>query len=182
MDYNNDTGLPSVTDILSPYVDRRWFKREHTDRGSACHDAMAAHVSFVPYFGRNWTPLWDPYIVSGKRWADDNIKKVLLCEKRLTDPGSHTGQLDLVAVLTSGLTALVDWKTSVATAKPWRFQLAAYQDLVEKHTDIKIDIRMSVRLRRELGRPALVNEYKDFDYDIGIFNCAKAVFNELGVK
>jgi hypothetical protein len=180
VDYNNDTGLPSVTDILSPYVDRRWFKKEHTDRGSACHDKMAAHVSFVPFFGQNWSPLWDPYIVSGKEWADANIKKVYLCEKRLSYPGSHTGQLDLVALLTSGLIAVVDWKTSVAESKTWKFQLAAYQDLVEKCTDIKIDTRIAVRLRRELGKKCLVNEYKDYAYDLGIFNCAKAVYNELG--
>jgi len=180
--YVNDTGLPSVTDILSPYVDRRWFKKIHLDRGNACHDAMAAHASLVPYFGNGFNPLWQPYVDSGKKWFDENVREVLMVEERLTLVGHYTGQLDLVAILNDNLTALIDWKTSKATAKTWRFQTAAYQNLVHLHPLIdnrKIDIRMTVRLRSDYDKPCLVNKYEHDEYDLNIFECAMAVHREL---
>lgn len=179
MGYKNDTGLPSVTKILSPYVDRRWFKKEHTDRGSACHDFMHAYALGLPYYGNNFNPLWKPYVESGKKWYDENVARVIMAEERLQIDGDYCGQLDLVIQMHSGLIALTDWKTSVAQSKTWKFQLAGYQYLVEVNKGIKIDVRISVRLRRDFGKDCLVNEYRNYEYDLGIFNCAKAVYKEL---
>jgi hypothetical protein len=179
MKYKNDTGLPSVTTILSPFIDTKWFKKEHTDRGSACHDAMLAHALCIPYYGRTFNPLWKPYVESGKKWFKENIKRVLLAEERLEIAGDYCGQPDLLAVLNSGLIALIDWKTSVSVAKYWRFQLGGYMPLIHANTDFRIDVRMSVRLRRDFGKPCLVNEYNDHEYDIGIFNCCNAAYREL---
>ena len=179
MEYVNTTGLPSVTKILSHYIDSRWFKKEHTNRGSACHDVMHAHALCIPYYGTNFNPLWKPYVDSGKKWFDENVKEVLLTEERFKIQSEYCGQPDLVAVLNSGLTALVDWKTSVAQSKTWKFQMAAYKELVEFNTNIKIDLRMSVRLRRDFDKPCLVNQYDNHEYDLGIFKCAHACYKEL---
>ncbi len=179
MEYINQTGLPSVTDILSSWIDKRWFKDVHRERGGACHDAMAAHALFVPYFGKTFNPLWEPYIISGKEWFKENVKEVLLVEQRFEIDGDYCGQPDLVCTLHSGLTALVDWKTAVAQGKYWRFQLAAYQKLIEMNTDLIIDIRISVRLRREYDKSCLINIHKNHGYDLNIFDCAKAVYGEL---
>jgi hypothetical protein len=174
VEYSNTTGLPSVTDILTPWIDKRWFKDYHSKRGQSAHDFMACYALDLPFLGKGFNPLWKSYIESGQKWFDDNIKKVLLVEERF-QVGDYCGQPDLVAILNSGVTALVDWKTSVAEAKYWKFQTAAYQNLIERNTTIKIDVRICVRLRKDFGRPALVNKYKNYEYDLGIFNCAKAV-------
>jgi len=179
MGYKNNTGLPSVTDILSPYVDRRWFKKEHTERGSAAHDVMHAHALGIPYYGKNWNPLWNPYAVSGKKWFDENVDRVILAEERMQIDGEYCGQFDLVAVLKSGIVGLIDWKTSIAQAKFWKFQSAGYIQLIHSRTDVQVDVRLSVRLRRDFDKDCLVNQYNNHEYDIGIFNCCHAAYKEL---
>jgi len=183
MPYVNDTGLPSVTDILGGWIDRSWFKDHHGERGDEVHDVMAAHAMCLPHFGNNFNPLWEPYIESGKKWFDDNIKEVILVEHRLSIPNLYTGQLDLFAILTDDRSAIVDWKTSKSEGRTWRFQEAGYQDLVEHNKLGKPDVRLSVRLRHEYGRPVLVNEYKaeDYEYDLGIFKCSHACYREMNM-
>lgn len=172
MEYVNDTGLPSVTDILNCYIDTRWFRKEHTDRGSGCHDWMACYALGLPHIGKVWNPLWNSYAESGKKWFDQNVKDVLMVEKRLKIDGLYTGQLDLVAILVDKRTALVDWKTSQAKAKTWKGQTAAYQNLVQENAGIDIDVRVSVRLRSEFQKRALDNYYTDFQKDLNNFNGA----------
>lgn len=179
MEYSNTTGLPSVTDILTVWIDKQWFKEHHQRRGQSCHDYMACYALDLPFLGRGFNPLWEPYIRSGREWFDKNIKKVIIVEERFQIDGDYCGQEDLVAELTTGKVALIDWKTSIAEAKYWKFQTAGYQNLIERKTQIRIDTRICVRLRKEYGREALVNEYKNYEYDLGIFNCAKAVYSAL---
>ena len=81
--YVNDTGLPSVTTIINPYIDTQWFKKEHTDRGSAVHDACEAHLKSL------WImPLpsdYQPYFDSFRRWIDLVLDRVVMVEERLID-------------------------------------------------------------------------------------------------
>lgn len=171
MEYVNDTGLPSVTDILNCYIDTRWFKKEHTDRGSWAHDGMACYANSLPFI-KTGHPLWNSYLESGKEWFDQNVREVLLVETRLSNPGLYTGQPDLVCVLIDGRIALVDWKTSQAIAKIWKGQTAAYKCLVETQCGMSIDTRVSVRLRKDFGRQALAKFYNDHDEDLNTFNGA----------
>jgi hypothetical protein len=169
LEYSNETGLPSVTDIMSPYIDKRWFKDIHRQRGQGCHDYMACYALELPFLGKGFNPLWKPYIESGKKWFDDNVKEVLRVEERF-QVVDFCGQPDLICILKNGKVALVDWKTAVAAAKYWNYQTAAYADLIERNTDIRIDIRMCVRLRKEYGYPALKNEYRHLRTNILITN------------
>ena len=177
MQYVNDTGLPSVTDILKPWIDTRWYRPEHLKRGEASHDVMACHALGVPYL-KQFNPLWQAYIDTGRRWFDKNIKEVILVEKRFVSLEGFTGQQDLAAILKDTRTAIVDWKTSQAEQKYWKFQEAGYW-ILDWEQRIEIDTRLAVRLRDDYKKGCLVNEYTDSSYDLSKFRDAKNLYMEM---
>ena len=168
MAYENSTGLPSVTEILSPYISSEWFTEVSRNRGDAVHSACSAYLQglFIPPLA----PEHQPYFDSARRWIDSAVDRVILAEERLVDPvRGYCGKPDLIAVLRGDeCTALVDFKTGQATAPAWRLQIAAYRKLaLTKHI---MTVRgMSVRLKAD-GSGALITEYpKDYSRDINIF-------------
>lgn len=182
MAYENNTGYISVTDALSPYIDKRWFKDIHRQRGEYAHQGMSAYAKALWFAGKR--DGWNGYIVSGKRWFDEHIKKVLLVEERLVcHDYRFTGKSDLVAVMNKpwdDLIALIDWKTAVQESKHWKFQTAGYQYLTEKEYNLKIDIRLAVRLRQEGSKACLHNLYDKHDYDKSIMLQFINVYNAIG--
>lgn len=177
--YVNDTGYLSVSDILSSWIDKRWFKDEHRIRGSQAHAGMSGHIKNL------WVPTFPahvmPYIETGVRWFEENVDEVYLCEERLIDEeNEYTGQIDLFCKMIDGYTALIDWKTSVATAKWWAWSTAGYSNLVEKKTGKKPDYRVTVRLRSDIMKLCLVNYWEDED-DINVFLAAAKTINTLGI-
>jgi hypothetical protein len=178
MAYENNTGYPSVTDIISPYVDKRWFKEIHRVRGSEVHRVVGCKL------GKSWAkpinPAWKGYVVSIMRWCEENIKEVILIEKRFQDDVyKYTGKLDLAAILMDNRSALIDFKTSTAAYKPWKLQTGGYKLLYEKNTGDKIDTRICVRGREDGSKPALANEYNDHEKDQTNFLYANALYHEL---
>ena len=178
--YENNTGLPSVSDILDVYIDKRWFKEEHSRRGQLVHHSLAAHLLCV------WAPKLpqdiEKYVESGKRWIDENVDKVILVEKRLSHKDyGFTGQLDLVAILKrDDLRTLIDFKSSQAAYKYWSYSTAGYKILYDHNGPVNDSIqrRMAVRVRREgTGLPALENIYKDDEYDMAVFSAAITMYN-----
>jgi len=171
MAYENKTGLPSVTQIISPYVDfsaiRPDVLERACERGTIAHDAAAEYLrGGFPVFPKEYCGYFDSF----QRWADDMILDCILIEKRIADPSrGYTGQVDLVARLKGdgGLT-LIDWKTSAVGQKSWRVQLAAYRTLVVGEGS-PVDRMMSVRLKKD-GKGAIVDEYTTYARDMGIFN------------
>jgi len=166
--YENKTGLPSVSDILKPYIDPSWWTEESRLRGDAVHSACSAYLQglFIPPLA----PEHQPYFDSARLWIDKAVDRVILTEERLVDPQrGYCGKPDLIAVLKGDeCTALVDFKTGQATAPAWRLQVQAYRKLaITKHI---MTVRgMSVRLKAD-GSGALVTEYpKDYSRDFNIF-------------
>jgi hypothetical protein len=146
-EYENNTGYPSVTDIISPYIDKAWFTEESRQRGSAVHHALALHL-----MGK-WSPPvrneWRGYVDSGRRWIDANVRAVILVETRLIDDEwKYCGQMDLIVHTKEGRRFLVDWKTGIASEPWWRLQAAAYRRLAEKNGH-NIDAAFSLRLKAD---------------------------------
>jgi len=129
MPYENNTGLPSVTQVINPWLPTQFFTDEARDRGTYVHDWAEAYLNGA------WFPLnhpeWQGYVDSLKAWIDHNVVETVLVEKRLIHPGlNYCGKMDLFAtvVFKSGL-AQLDWKTSQAPADWWELQSWAYAEL-----------------------------------------------------
>ena len=109
---------------------------------------------------------------SFKAWADENIKDVILVEKRLVDKDlGYCGQLDAVLKLKDHKKpCIVDWKTGKALQKSWILSIAAYASLEAKCDGLSIDAYdcISVRLRCD-DKPPLVHKYSGNQENFDIF-------------
>ncbi len=100
-------------------------------RGTRIHEYASSHLQGL------WIPEieteYQPYTESFKIWADENIDRVLVMDKRLYDDVQcFSGQFDMIVILKSSKkTALIDLKTSHSVSKSWPIQLAAYKHLCE---------------------------------------------------
>lgn len=167
--YRNDTGYPSVTEVLMPWIDAEWFLPIHAERGSAVHAALSAHLRGI--WSRPLPPEWQGYYDSGRRWIDQMVDRAFLVEERLIDPVlGFCGKPDLVAVLKGDAGAsLADWKTSQATARWWRLQSAAYRHLAKSDRGIQTHRGLCVRLKRD-GSGGLVDDYGNgYQMDLNVF-------------
>lgn len=182
MEYENNTGYPSVTDILEPFVDKRWFKDIHRKRGSKVHSAVSSNLKglFAPSLPPNWQPYYDSFLPFKK-----HIVEIILIEERLTDEEEeYTGQLDLIARLDefyNNAVALIDWKTSQAVYKAFPVQIGGYCRLAEKKKGIVPDIGICARLRKDPGRKMLVTVYdrNDLYYYMESFKAARRCYRDL---
>lgn len=147
MKYENNTGLPSVSDIIGPYEDSRWYKEEHQDRGNFVHGYIAADLSGLMTPG-TIPIIYEPYIGSYRAFKR-HIVKVVLVEKRLTSKLGFCGKPDTVLQLDEvygNLTWLIDWKTSQSHQKSWDARLGGYCRLLKEH-GITVGGAATVRLR-----------------------------------
>jgi hypothetical protein len=126
MAYENNTGFPSVSDIIRPYIDTQWFTEESAMRGTAIHACCASYIQGL-YFPK-LKPEYQGYMDSFKKWADENIEDVILVEERLVDKDlEYCGQLDCVLRLKGHEKLfIVDLKTGKAMQRSHKLQLAAY--------------------------------------------------------
>ena len=93
MAYVNDTGLPSVTDVISCWIDTRWFTQESCIRGDQAHERISTHLTFD--FMVNYDEKYEVYFKSFQKF-EPRIKEVVLVEKRLSDYDlGYCGQPDL---------------------------------------------------------------------------------------
>ena len=157
MAYENLTGLPSVTTIISPYVDVTFMTEAGRDRGSCVHDVLAAYLTGL--FCPAPPDEWKGYCDSGNRWIDEMVENVDLVEKRLIDERlKYCGKPDLIATLKGrNFNTLIDFKTGQQELKSFRIQNSAYRNLA-KVNGIPIQNGMTVRLKPD-GSGALITEY-----------------------
>jgi len=139
MAYKNETGLPSVSDIIRPYINTQYFTDECQIRGTAVHACCASYLQGL-YFPR-LKPEYQGYMDSFKKWADENVVEVVLVEKRLVDEDlGYCGKLDAVLCLKGhGKLCIVDWKTGKALQKSWILSIAAYAALEAHEQQLGID-------------------------------------------
>lgn len=168
MTYSNDTGLPSVTEVLKPWIDSEWFTEESRDRGHAVHGATSAYLLGL------WAPplpaAWQPYFDSARRWIDTNVEQVVLVEERLIDRDRRfCGKEDLIATMRgSNALVLIDWKTSQAVCKWWALQDAAYRHLAKHDRGLDCQRGLTVRLKKN-GSGGLPTEHGRPAYHMNIF-------------
>ena len=167
MTYINDTGYPSVTEIINPFIDDEWFTEEHSNRGSAVHAACASHM-----LGLYVVPLsqqYQPYFDSFMRWCDIVKPETIEVEKRLIETRlGFCGQLDLACWVGKEL-RIIDFKTSQAKYLWWRLQGAAYRHLWDNNECDRSLGGGSLRLSSE-GRTAIYDPWpKSYQNEFNIF-------------
>ncbi|MFA5284864.1 MAG: PD-(D/E)XK nuclease family protein [Smithellaceae bacterium] len=128
--------FPSVTQVLSPFVDYSMIPADVLERsclrGTAVHDACATIARGLPVMNR--TPETAGYVDSYKRWFDLIVDEVLIVETRFVDIDfGFNGEPDLVIRAKNQEIILIDNKTPVQLIKSWRLQCAAYCALVSKN-------------------------------------------------
>ena len=184
MAYSNESGLPSVTQILSCFVNQSFFTDECRERGSAVHSAIKSYLLGV--WSPPINPEWQGYVDSGKLWIDTNVKDIILAEKRLCDRvHGYTGQLDLAASLKNRRVGVgvIDWKTSISAAVTWKGQIAGYDRLCNANGTKTGDWGCSVRLRKN-GQIALADfmSRQELDVELQYFLNASTAYRRYVLK
>ena len=167
--YQNKTGLPSVTQVIGPYIDKSWFLPEHAIRGTAVHGAIKAHLS-----GSWVAPLpadYQPYFDSGRRWTDLMVDRVILQEERLVHPTmGYCGQMDLICTLRGDDSGcLVDFKTSQAPADWHPLQIAAYRELAMADRGIDTTRGMTILFMADGSMAKMVEHPQDCSRHLNVF-------------
>lgn len=147
MAYENNTGYPSVSDIIRPYINIQYFTDECRIRGTCVHACCASYLQGL-YFPKLKED-YQGYMDSFKKWADKNIEDVILVEKRLVDEDlGYCGQLDCVLRLKGHEKPFVtDWKTGISMQRSHKLQIAAYTALEAKCEDLGLDAYNCITVR-----------------------------------
>ena len=170
MSYSNDTGLPSVTDVIKPWIDTQWFTAESCERGNQVHEQVYSHIANEFFICKKE---YEVYYESFKKF-EHRIRKVVLAEQRIADYDlGFCGQPDIVFVDDEdNLLTLGDWKTSVAVAKYYQLQLGGYSILLRTQKGFVVEKLMLIRLRKELDKKPLINVYS-------VKECERLFLNQL---
>lgn len=170
MAYSNNTGLPSVSDIIRPYINTQYFTDASSVKGIAVHACCASYLNglYIPKL----KPEYQGYIDCFKKWADKNVEDVIMIEERLIDKDlGYCGQLDAVLKLKDHeKPCITDLKTGKALQKSWILSISAYAALEARRQQVGIDAYdcISVRLRCD-QKPPLVHVYSDNKKNFDIF-------------
>jgi len=185
MEYSNISGFDSVTQVLSQYVDKSWFKDEHCYRGSYIHNYIKNHLLGV--WNMPAPDEYKGYIESGLLWIEKNVDKVLMVENgdktRLVDQQHrYSGQPDLLNTLKiNPKPGITDWKTSIAFSVVWAGQCAGYWNLVRLNGYPDADWAVAVRLRKS-GKIALANFIQNLPLELQYFLNANAAHRRYALK
>jgi len=172
-EYVNETGFPSVSDVISTWVDKRWFTENSRIRGTYAHDRIEADIKddfFVYPVDADFENYYDSFL----EFKENRIKKgFIFCEERLADKDlGFCGMPDLVFQDVDDMITLTDWKTSVAISKTWPLQLGGYSILLKTQRDIICQKNIIVRLRKETGKRPLISVYS-------VAECERLFLNQL---
>ena len=181
MPYENNTGLPSPSDILRPWIETEFFTEESRIRGTAVHGNCACELLGKFTIVKKE---FQGYVDSFRRWRDQFKPEPLIVERRLiSKPYGYCGQPDLVAeIVDRPAYGVVDFKTSAALGRAWPLQLAGYQHLAQLEIDKKIGSNppwgCAVRLKAD-GKFPLVTFWESFDLYFSIFLGALNVYRHF---
>lgn len=146
---------PSVTEVISCFIETRFFTPESREIGSAAHDYFYDSMLLCTFGTKIDDKLRNlGYTDSFDKWfalAKPGIKFV---EKRLTDESlCFSGKPDFIGTIEGqdGL-GLIDYKTSNSYQKHWGLQISAYAHLAIRHG---MDIKWggSLRIRKDGSLP-----------------------------
>lgn len=153
--------IPRVTEILKPFTGIDFIPKDVLAKAAA--RGTSVHALCAGIAKGAWIPdgmIGDGllgYIKSFKLWADAQVDKFVVIEKRYTDEGlGFTGQLDFVILGKDSNLYLADLKTGETHQKTYPIQMAAYDYLLEIH-HIKVKGAMLVYLDKD-------GEFPDIQY------------------
>lgn len=146
-----------VTDVLKPFTGYEFVN--HTVlanaavRGTAVHSLCAAIAQDAFVDDENIQEDLRGFVKSFRLWKEAQVSSFVLIEKRyFDDDNGYTGQLDYVILGTDDKLYLVDLKTGSSPQKTHPVQMAAYDELLRKHS-IAVHGAMLVYLDREGAFP-----------------------------
>jgi hypothetical protein len=175
--YKNETGYPSVTQILKPWIDDEWYTEESRQRGSAVHYAIDAYLNCV--YQAPLKQEYQGYLDSFKKWFD-SVAEIESTEQRLVDSVlGFCGKYDLLFKFTCSPQVLVlgDIKTSLSEQPWWGYQLSAYSHLIMKNMKKYAAKRIAIRPKKD-GKGCIITEYSS-DNDWIIFNNALILYRNM---
>lgn len=179
-EYINETGLPSVSDVISIWVDKQWFTEISRIRGTYVHDRVS-HDLKDDFFVDDIIPEFENYYESFLDFKE-RIREVNFCEERLADNDlGFCGMPDLVFFDVDQMTTILDWKTGKAIMKTWPLQLGGYSILLKTQRNIICEKAIIVRLRDERGKKPLVSVYSIEECERLFMNLLE-LFKLLGAK
>lgn len=163
---------PRVTEVLRAYTTydkvAKPILEKAAERGSSVHALCAgiAKGAWIPD-GMIGEELLG-YVASFRKWAEAQVAKFIVIEKRyMDDDHRYSGQLDFVVLGTDDQLYLVDLKTSARPQKTYPVQMAAYNNLLQKH---KIEVKgaMLVYLNKD-GEFPEVDLIEDMTTELRVF-------------
>lgn len=177
---NSQDNWPTVTQVLSPYVDfsmvPEYVLTRKTEIGRTVHQTCAA-------IAQN---LWIPqspfecvgYIKSFRRFFDKYVVEVVFVEKRFYHPVyQYSGQIDFYGKLINIGFVVLDWKTPITEQKTWCGQMAGYDELVMVNKN-HIDKTGALQLDADGGIPKMI-WYKQDPNDLNAFLGALTAYNHF---
>jgi len=183
------TDLPRVTEILRPFTS--YDQVDPTILRNAAAKGTQVHALCAGIAKGAWIPEGMiaeellGYVNSFKKWADAQVTKYVLVEKRFNDEElGYTGQIDFLVVGSDGELYLVDLKTSSRPQKTYPVQMGAYAALL-LHAHIQIKGAILVYLDKEGDFPD-VDHIEDLSEVTSIFysalDCYKYFHRKKGKK
>ena len=169
--YENNTGLPSTTDIISFFNKdiAAYYTEASRLRGTMVHYICELYLDSLFIVETNIDNGIMPYYHSFKKWALLMVQEVISVEQRLTDSeGVFCGKYDMVVRLKGdSKNTLIDIKTSSQVLKSHRLQTASYRHLAIEN-DIKVDRHGILRVRKN-GGIAIFDEFLNYESDLKLF-------------
>ncbi len=108
------------------------------------------------------------YVTSFRKWAEAQVDKFIIIEKRYIDSElQYSGQMDFVVLGSDGELYLVDLKTSSRPQKTYAIQMAAYDRLLRNHK-IAVKGAMIVYLDKN-GEFPEIHLLEDMNEELHIF-------------
>ncbi len=152
-------------------VEAEKARRTGADFGSKLHEALYqfARDPTAGGWAHDLAPDLDPHAEAFLTWWWGNVERVIGAERLLVSRQfGYAGTTDLVAVLKSGETAIVDWKSSKAFPRhdpqpdvAWRLQLAAYAAALYEQDGLRATQRIVVQLPNDQAGSCYVHTFSD---------------------
>ncbi len=143
--------------------------REGAAFGTRLHEALYQFAKNPTAGGwaHDLAPDLEPHAEAFLTWWWGNVQTVIGAERLLVSRQfGYAGTTDLVCVLKSGETAIVDWKSSKAYPRhdpqpdiAWRLQLAAYAAALYEQDGLKATQRLVVQLPNDQAGSCYVHVF-----------------------
>jgi len=165
----------SVTTIIGFFLDKRWFKPEHTQRGSKVHLMCELDIEDPLDSGAYIPDGLLGYYNSYLEWKQVILKDKIVLKKEpelKSEKFGLIGHPDLILADKNDRTnlTLVDYKTSKAKQPWWRLQLAVYKMMIDESDNVLGTVNEHGSLRVRDGKKPLYNSYNDsYEKDLETF-------------